>query len=374
MAVSRVTCPECEAVLKLAQAVEAGKRIRCPECKNVITLTREMELAPEPKEEDAPRAKKPAPKGAVTKEAPRKGAAKPAAAPPPEATDANGDEKKGADDEEGGTYAFADADQKAAEEEARKKKKKKKRRDDDDDEDDEDEEKDPTALSYAPDMSIKDLRGPAVEALVQPTNKMILIGAIGFFGWLGLITLILIPFLFPLRSDEGDKDHPIAVKGIGKGLAGAADEADPPPPGDKDKKTDDSTGPLFVIGPVDVGRLGEYEWYVFIFILIFPLVLGALYSAIMVYGAVKAQSLESWGWGMASSIMGIIPISPFGFIAFTMFFLGIGLSLIFDPEDLEYILWGWLILPMLAQIAIGVWNLVVMLRAEVIEGFEYEPE
>ena len=57
-------------------------------------------------------------------------------------------------------------------------------------------------------MSTKDLRGPAVSALVQPSNAMIIVGGLGFFGWLALIVLHLIPILFPIDVDEGDKTKP----------------------------------------------------------------------------------------------------------------------------------------------------------------------
>jgi hypothetical protein len=93
----------------------------------------------------------------------------------------------------------------------------------------------------------------------------------------------------------------------------------------------------------------------------------------MVYGTVKAQSLESYGWGMASSIMGMIPISPFGFICFVMFFMGILLNMILD-EGQGYAYLAWMILVMAAQLGIGVWNLIILLQPEVVEGFEYEPE
>ena len=55
MAVSRVTCPDCEAVLKLAKAVEVGKKIRCPECQSVITVADEE--APAAKAKAKPTAK-----------------------------------------------------------------------------------------------------------------------------------------------------------------------------------------------------------------------------------------------------------------------------------------------------------------------------
>ena len=58
-------------------------------------------------------------------------------------------------------------------------------------------------------MSIKDLRGPAASALVQPSNALIAVGGLGFFGWVACCILILIPTLFPIDNDDGDKTQAV---------------------------------------------------------------------------------------------------------------------------------------------------------------------
>ena len=48
-------------------------------------------------------------------------------------------------------------------------------------------------------MSLKDLCCPAVSALVQPSNWLIVVGSPGFFCWLGVMVMILIPYALPDR-------------------------------------------------------------------------------------------------------------------------------------------------------------------------------
>ena len=50
MAVTKVTCPECEAVLKLAKPVSPGRSIRCPECGvSFVVPDDETPASPRPK-------------------------------------------------------------------------------------------------------------------------------------------------------------------------------------------------------------------------------------------------------------------------------------------------------------------------------------
>src|SRR5207249_488616 len=88
------------------------------------------------------------------------------------------------------------------------------------------EEENKPKITYAPDTSIKDLRGPAQAAVVPPTNLVILCGAVGFFGWILLFVMIMIPIVTPVSRDEGTKDAPLKVlefpEGVGTiGMQGA---------------------------------------------------------------------------------------------------------------------------------------------------------
>ncbi len=186
MAVSKLTCPECKAVLKPAKPVPAGKTVKCPECGTRFSAAGE---AP-----DVPLKKPKAAVAAAPK--PKKTADKNAAPKKPVSTKAD-------DGEEGGTYGYMQEDVVA--------------------------EEDKPAIEYAPDMSTKDLRGPAASALVAPSNWLIVVGSLGFFGWLGVLVLILIPTLFPIDLDVGDKTTAKPVIGLEHGLSTVMDEMDPTP-------------------------------------------------------------------------------------------------------------------------------------------------
>src|SRR5262249_49845094 len=154
---------DCEAVLKPAKPVPEGKKVKCPKCGANFTAVGDagddaiMSVEPADVAPAAPPKKKPAP-------------AKPAAKPAPPAKPDDDD------DDEGGTYGVVR------------------------DEDDEEEEEDPRGrrggapkkskkpkIDHVPDMSIKDLRGPAQEAVVSPSNTLLIAGLVGFIGWLALL-------------------------------------------------------------------------------------------------------------------------------------------------------------------------------------------
>src|SRR5262245_41800319 len=117
MAVTKLSCPECGTVLRPAKPVAAGKKVKCPECDNVFTAG-----ANEPEDEVEER-------GAKKKKAKAGKGAKAA--------------KKPGDDDEG-AYTFQEDKDKGAN----------------------------PKIEYAPDTSIKDLRGPAVVLLMPPANKL----------------------------------------------------------------------------------------------------------------------------------------------------------------------------------------------------------
>ncbi len=183
----KLRCPECDGILRLAKPPAPGKKIKCPKC------GAKFELADEP----APPAMSKSKAGVNKKDAgvskkdkdkvTAKKADKPAAKAEKAAPKLQDD-----DDEGGGTYGFVKEDE--AEEENKPK------------------------ISYAPDTSVRDLRGPAQEAVMRPTNIIIMCGALGFFGWLALMVMLLIPILFPIIADEGTKGDPVKVLSFTDGL------------------------------------------------------------------------------------------------------------------------------------------------------------
>ena len=332
MAVTKLTCPECKTVLQPAKPLPAGKSVKCPECGARFTATEEepavplkkpKKAAPDGEDGGGRRPKKPA----ARKAAP----AKPA---PPKPAD---DE----DEEGGGTYRFVDAG----------------------------ENEDKPEIEYAPDLSIKDLRGPAQGALVRPSNALIMTGAIGFFGWLLLLILILIPVLFPIDSDDNsDKSKPAkAVVGVEHGLAAVNDEKDPT----QELARDPSRRSMFNFFGINVSAVGVLAWYLFILALS-PIFLGMVYSAIVTYGGVRIQNLEGRGWGIAAAVMAMIPINSWGFMMSTTILLQFLLGIILDDPRVPLIfLMG---VETLLGIGVGVWALVTLMSEKVIKGYEYKPE
>src|SRR5262245_47854314 len=129
MSLTKLVCPECSKVLKPARPVAPGKKVRCPKCDAVFVAGEEEDgeagIALADDEEAKPK-KKPAPaKAKAAKDKPDAKAKKPAAS-----------------EEEEGAYVLS--------------------KDGDDDE--------KPDIEYAPNQSIKDLRGPAVAMLTSPTN------------------------------------------------------------------------------------------------------------------------------------------------------------------------------------------------------------
>ena len=221
-------------------------------------------------------------------------------------------------------------------------------------------------------MSIKDLRGPAHQALVQPSNMMILVGGLGFLGWALSLLLILIPTLTPIESDEPDRSKPPKpVIGLEHGLAAIQDEKDLPaePP-----KNDPTRKSMFEIFGVNIAAFGSLAWYIFVLILL-PIFIGMAYSGLVTYGAVRIQQLEGYGWGIASCIMMMIPLLSFGFMTSTGLFAKFLLGMVVDDEHWVYsVVIGTWVLETLACIGVGVWGLITLLSDKVVKGFEYKPE
>ena len=162
-------------------------------------------------------------------------------------------------------------------------------------------------------MSIKDLRGPAHAALVRPTNMMILVGGLGFLGWVALLLLILIPTLTPIESDEQDKTKPPKpVVGLEHGLGAVQDEKDPA----AELKNDPNRKSMYEIFGVNLAQFGTLAWYIFLLILL-PIFVGMVYCGFVTFGAVKVQNLEGRGWGIASCILLMVPLNSLGFMSST---------------------------------------------------------
>jgi predicted Zn finger-like uncharacterized protein len=368
MTASKLTCPECSTVLRPAKPVPAGKKVKCPRCETVFTAGGEDE-------EDAP-----PPKAAVRKSSAKEPAKRSAGAAAPKKPEPP---KKSDDEDDGvGVYGYIKEEG----------------------DDEEEEEKKKPQISYAPDLSIKDLRGPAVTLLMPPTNKVALCGMLGFIGWLVFIIMLIIPALLPITED---RSKPKEVMKIGKalgsvdsssggfgmpggmpGMGGGPGPGGMPGPGgggggggaqpagaNPKMEKEENASSFFEIASIDFSTLFDLPWYQFLPSLI-PFVVLMLYSGLVAYGAIKLQNLESYGWGMASSIMVMIPMTCCGgvILVFGMciqFFLGM---LIEDPDYIGLVasvvaagLW-------LSCVAVGIWSLTTLMSDEVKAGFEYKAE
>jgi hypothetical protein len=328
--------------LKPAKPLPAGKKVKCPKCGTLFAAGEPADgIATKPRPEPAGAKKKPPDKPQL----PRPG--------------------KDDDEEEDskGIYAFVDDGTGKEEEE------------------DEDKPRKPK-INYAPDMSIKDLRGPAQSAIMRPSNALIFVGIMGFLGWLGLIVVLLIPVVFPLV--EADADKPKPAKGVGPGLAAASV---PPPPANPfgggggggaaksgDKKPDEEGKSAFDVAGLDFSLLAVMAWWLMI-LAILPLVLGMVYCGFLTFGAVKMQNLESRAWGIAGSILALLPLNTGGLMFLTAFLCNWLLNMFFDdPAFSMYVAIVLMSIQTTISVAVGIWNLVVLMRPEVIEGFEYVPE
>jgi hypothetical protein len=315
--------------------------VRCPKCEFVFVAGEDED---EDEEEERPKKKKPAAKAAPAKKEPAKkeAAKKPA----------------GDGEEEEGAYSLVG--------------------------DDPDEEK--PKVNYAPETAVKDLRGPAVAIVTPPTNLLIRSGFIGVFGCIVLILLLAIPALLPVSEDDRpEARQPLPMMKIDRGFA----QVNPLPAGgfqpggggggeSKKEKLEEEESYGYIVYGIDWSGLTELHWTMFLLSMI-PFVLLGVYSALVASGGIRAQNLESRGWGIASSIMALFPLNTFcANIALTMIFKCLIYLVLDASDDLAiFLVWVWLIINHLIypmSLGAGIWTLVTLNQEEVIAGFEYEGE
>jgi hypothetical protein len=346
-------------VLKPASPVPPGKKVRCPKCKAIFVAGEDEEGAEDEGQEEPEESAKE--KVATAPGAKAKAKAKPAA----EA------KKKADEEEEEGAYSLVR------------------------DEEDEDKEK----ISYAPDTSIKDLRGPAVAALMSPTNWLIRSGFVGVFGCITLILLLAIPALLPVHEDDNPESRPaLPMRKINPGFGngnplvkqgGGFGGGMPQPPagggGGGDDKKDQPKEKLqeepsagYIVYWYDWGSLCDMHWSLFLVCMI-PFLLLGCYSGAIAFGGIKAQNLESRGWGMAASIMAMLPLNTFcPIMALVIIFKCLVYLFLEVNDDLTIWLVGlWMFVChaiYLLSLGSGIWSLITLNKPEVTEGFEYEGE
>lgn len=346
MATARITCPDCKSVLRPAKPVPDGKKVKCPKCGNVFTtpgLTEEVfdvQAVEEP------------PKKASAKKAPEKkkqAAVKKAGSVKPPGNVQSPPKKKTAYEEEeeqsGGIYAFFGAKKEGEEEER-------------------------PDINYAPDMSIKDLRGPAQEMVVKPSNLMMLLLGLSALSNLFLVCWSFWPMVF--SESVVDWDKTLRKYYLGKDNKEAIQRID----GYKEFK-DIKDEDMKIIEQAD--ERAVYDFWVGGFPpmgrvwMIGQFVLLLLYDGVAMIGAVKMQNLESRRWSIASSIMMLLPAGTGGLSAlFTLglFFVEQITGVLGDEMAATYGI-GISTVPYLASIAVAIMALRVLFNQKVIDGFEY---
>jgi predicted Zn finger-like uncharacterized protein len=361
MSAQKLTCPECSTVLRPAKPVAPGKKVRCPRCDNVFTARDDDE------DDDAHEAPTMKPAARAKASSSRTG------------TSAKSSSKAG-----GGKTAAKSKKQEPPKDEKPKEEVYGVVKDEDEDMIEVDdgkggkEKKRKPKIDYAPDTSIKDLRGPAVAMLVTPGNYLAGAGFIGAVGWLTLIVFLIIPAAFPLIPDKKEDvlqiDEALGaiyqIRMFGGVMMGGGNVQQ----GDAVKFQDEERGFFEVFGLDLWSMVGALPWYYFWPGLI-PFVLMMLVSGLVAYGAIQMQNLESRRWGIAGSILAMLPMATGGIQIVTIMVAQFFLAMIIDDWDFIQIVaiiiasaeW-------VASVAIGIWALTKLLNEEVIAGFEYVAE
>jgi hypothetical protein len=320
MAETKITCPECGKVLRPAKPLPAGKRVKCPQCSALFVPGEEAEasaaVSKTPAQNQGKGASKPAAKAKPAKKTADDKPSKPKPAPRPSDDD----------DDEGGprTYEFIDDHRKQDEPE----------------------------IDYVPDTSIKDLRGPAQEAIMGPSNWIIRLGVGGCVCYFILLVIITLPVIFPTPKPTNADGTPVVAT---------------PDEKDKDKE---KTHSMFVMYGWDLAELQPWE----VVVLVIGCICGMTYCGIVTYGGVKMQTLESRVWGLVASILVIVPVNSVGYFGVMSIICTFFWMLFFDPDGVYYII----VVPgfgaFVPNILSGIRGLVTLLRPDVIDGYEYVPE
>ncbi len=367
MLITKVSCPHCKTVLRPAKPLPVGKKVKCPKCKTDFTA--------EADNGDVPADAKATP---ATPAAKKKAAKPPEPIAPPKKPDDDDDE------DSGGTYNIIAADRPKTQEDL----------DREAEERGDDDEDDPNKVDFVPDHSIKDLRGPAQLAVNRPSNLLIANGVIGFFGWVILFIIMILPVVFPVVDEDeddaaGGKDKPSKpALAIPDGLAALGNfhkqqGGSPPnqpapnfpvPQQKKDDKKPEKKLSLYMVYVWDLRVLTMYPWYLFI-VFLTPIFFGIAYAVVMTYGAVQMQNLQSRTWGIVASCMCMFPFSTWGFVTIVSMVISLVVfGLLEEQGSVLYCLVAFGTLETLGCVGIGAYGLMTMMSQEVIDGFEYVPD
>jgi hypothetical protein len=399
--------------MKPLKPVETGKKVKCAKCGSIFVARDDKAADTKPPDKKTP---------VDGKAAPAAKAKEPAAA------------KKPADDDDDGpsTYGFLGGQEPPKPPEPPVVKKKKPLRDEDDDEDededdegedDDEDEKykvDPVLEQYLKQDRSTDPRGPATEIVSRPSGFMTGVYAIIILGQLAACVYWIFPFIFSdhfidpkdLKLEDGvtpyfrdDKGKPLepmptwkdieeklrmkvdkkkgssASSTLTKDLDAMMDQvvAKNPAIPDKPPSAPDPrlAGYSAKHGASDAAeklleedkKLKRYHGLMFVS----PLIL-LVYCGVIVYGSVKMQGLESYGWSWTAVIMALIPLGNLSAAAAAMMWLAnlLGPWTFIDFGNWPY----WLLFLVLSGLCItaAVRALMAMMQPIVKDGFFFVPE
>ena len=172
--------------------------------------------------------------------------------------------------------------------------------------------------------------------------------------------------------DKGlGKGNPIEQKGMGGGPAEGNKQ-------DGKEKLEEDPPAGFVFYNYDWGALCDLNPLLFLVAMI-PIVLLGCYSALVCFCGIKAQNLESRPWGIAGSILAMVPLNSWCPIMVLTILFKFAVYMVLDVSDglAVFLVMVWLFVVHLIyplSLGSGIWTLVTLNKPEVVAGFEYEGE
>jgi hypothetical protein len=310
MTVAKLTCPECRTVLKPTKPLPEGKNVTCPKCGTIFAAG--AARAPEP----VATAKKPNPAAKKPNPAAKKAASAPAKKKPVHHHH---------DEEDFDTYAVI-RDEKEDDEEGGGK----------------------PQIEYAPDLSVKDPRGPAQAEVITPTNFLLAVGIIACL----LTTISIFWAVFPFLFSDYVVDHKEVLEAYYK------DKPQQRKNIPAERKDVDKNQEMKAI--VETATDNEVNLRI---TLIAMWVVGLVYNALVATCAVKMQQLESYRWAMTGAILAMIPYNAVSLLTMPIFDLD-------EPRFPSIIV----AVPAALALLLGIWCLTLLRTEKVRAGFEYVPE
>ncbi len=279
MPLTKLVCPMCEAQLRPPTPVPAGKKIKCPKCGATF--------AAQGDEEDVRVTGAPAPA--------KKSPGKPAAPK---------QKKHYEDDDDDGpaTYGVVREPEEPAPEV---------HHDEEENLDDEEETEGKgrkPKITYTPDLSVKDPRGPAQRAVIPPGNGLLIAGVASVLVSVGMIMWAIFPFVFPLNT-EGEWVDVVTV------LGSTAKDKEKSGGGKGSNNPQAKLRSEWTAAELALIEDAERELIIWRSIYVGSALFSILFNAFVCVGAVKMVNLESYGWSMTAAIMGILGgLQPLGLI------------------------------------------------------------